>query len=53
MGWFFGKRKTTDTMWDSMSSISRMISGFNATAKPFHQDGKPASFIATTTKCHF
>ena len=28
MGWFFGKRKTTDTMWDSMSSISRMISGF-------------------------
>ena len=28
MGWFFGKRKNTNTMWDSMSSVSRMLSGF-------------------------
>ncbi len=29
MGWFFGKRNNTaDTMWDSMSSVSRMVDGF-------------------------
>lgn len=28
MGLFFGRRKTTDTTWDSMSSVSRMINGF-------------------------
>ena len=28
MAWLFGQRKKTDSMWDSMSSISRMMSGF-------------------------
>lgn len=28
MGWFFGRRKNTDTLWDSMSSVSRMVDSF-------------------------
>ena len=28
MGWFFGQKKSVDTMWDSMSSVSRMVAGF-------------------------
>ena len=28
MGWFFGRKKSADTMWDSMSSVSRMVAGF-------------------------
>ena len=28
MGWFSGRRKSTDSLWDSMSSVSRMIDGF-------------------------
>ncbi len=28
MGWFFGRKKSVDTMWESMSSISRMVAGF-------------------------
>ena len=29
MGWFFGRRnQTADTIWDSMSSVSRMVDGF-------------------------
>ena len=28
MGWFFGRRKNTNSLWDSMSSVSRMVDGF-------------------------
>ena len=28
MGWFSGRRKSTDSLWDSMSSVSRMVDGF-------------------------
>ena len=28
MGWFFGRKKSADTMWDSMSSVSRMVTDF-------------------------
>ena len=28
MGWFFGRKKRADSLWDSMSSVSHMISGF-------------------------
>jgi hypothetical protein len=28
MGWFFGRRKNIDSLWESMSSVSRMVEGF-------------------------
>ncbi len=28
MGWFFGRKKSADTMWDSMSSVSQMVANF-------------------------
>lgn len=28
MGWFFGRKRRGDSMWDSMSSVSDMVSGF-------------------------
>ncbi len=52
MGWFFGRRKNTDSLWDSMSSVSRMVDGFkregeavaprrNAGVVYRHDDGIP------------
>ena len=28
MGWFFGRRKRAETMWDSMSTVSHMVDGY-------------------------
>ena len=59
MGWFFGRKKSRETMWDSMSSVSRMISGFKREGEAVsprrqagivyrHDDGLP--FLASLSE---
>ncbi len=56
MGWFFGRKNRVDSLWESMSSVSRMVDGFRREGEALsprryagivyqHDDGNP--FLAS------